>query len=282
MNILPHKSWHVRTKKNIARVRRDEALAVEQEKERQHKVQLAESEARLNLLRKKVDSDEPQTSSYLKFADDIQDSTTGHINFFKDDNLSANTKSNAAYEEEKKSEREKYEKKVGYLTYLGQDTNEALGKQSWYEIVPDRSKNAADDEIDLKRKSLDDPLNVVNKALKRDSNLKLDACRSDKSQAKNQTNIVLGKSNKRKTPKKKRRKKSANSSASSTTDSEDEMQKLKLQKLREERLKREQEERKRVEILFGKKDNSKDQPMFTQKYSSQFNPHLAKQNFVRR
>ena len=54
MNILRHKSWHVRTKKNIARVRRDEENAKKEEEQRQWKIDNAEKSARIEYLRNKT------------------------------------------------------------------------------------------------------------------------------------------------------------------------------------------------------------------------------------
>ena len=111
---------------------------------------MADQEARMSLLRKMaVDklTDEqktqlgkfqefqaPESSSEVAVA---SSSTNAHVNFFEEleSGQSGTIDGNADREKEKKQEQEEWEKKIGLLTYLGQDTNELTGQKAWWEKV---------------------------------------------------------------------------------------------------------------------------------------------------
>ncbi|XP_069783173.1 leukocyte receptor cluster member 1 homolog isoform X1 [Narcine bancroftii] len=54
MNILPKKSWHVRGRENVARVRRDEEQAAAAGRDAGRRAALAEQQARTEFLRKRA------------------------------------------------------------------------------------------------------------------------------------------------------------------------------------------------------------------------------------
>ncbi|XP_043227999.1 leukocyte receptor cluster member 1 homolog [Amphibalanus amphitrite] len=179
MNILPKKRWHVRTKENIARVRRDEAAAAEQEKERLRRVALAEQEFRTSILRKQASErrkaigetsgdQQPQLEPGQSSAEKVISitGTSGHINFFQHLEEGERTAGpNEEYLREQREEKEKYEKSIGYLTYLGQGSREETKQKAWFESLPaNRSAEATaggSEEVNRRAKCREDPLAVV-------------------------------------------------------------------------------------------------------------------------
>lgn len=202
--------------------------------------------------------------------------TDGHVNLFSNHEY-ATDKTNLDHEKEVKEKKEEYEKKIGYLTYLGQDTNEALGKKNWYEVAPETSRFARtsevkvsydklvlkdadgkeklrkldekDGEIDFKAKQRQDPLHIFSKFCKKEKSIK--TVKKDKPKKPESNNKVD-----------------------------------KLLKLREARLKREREERRKTDRFLSGLNGSTPNPEETlptpkvkPKYNSQFNPELARQNY---
>lgn len=240
-------------------------------------------------------------------------------------------------DEEKRLEQEKYEKQIGYLTYLGQDTHESLGTQSWYNVSRQSqaqnngAENAEKVEVGLKAKHLNDPMfqflkrsfTVETKKIteKKDppvnptvSNLHgislgLDVSRkrrrsiseekkSKKTKTRKKSKEKKEKKKKHKKEKRKRKTSSSNNKSNSDDESEQLKQKIKLenlQKLREERLQRERQEQNRTKEFLRNKfpalmapeevkkpvesNTETRMPLMKQKYNSQFNPYLAKQNY---
>lgn len=192
MNILPQKSWHVRTRKNIERVRRDEAQAAEEEKEKQRRIALAEQEARTDLLRKRarLNNAEHQiehsadkiprltetgeagsSQGSVESGRDLCSASTstdiythsGHINFFKEIEAGdLKQGKNKEHEAEKAAEKEKWEKDIGLLTYLGQSAVETKEKAPWYLTGRKKDKDELDPVLkDRKLKESLDPLNQM-------------------------------------------------------------------------------------------------------------------------
>ncbi|KAH8318044.1 hypothetical protein KR074_003571, partial [Drosophila pseudoananassae] len=294
-------SWHVRTKENIARVRRDEAAAQVEEQKRQEKLELAESEARINFLRRQ--SGLPEKASHAQSASAHNEAESqAPLNLFEDYQSHVKT-TNKELEKEKKEEQEKYEKQIGYLTYLGQDTNEALKVHSWYEVAPKREVvgDPNSEELHLKKKLAQDPLTLINSLLppekkepkeskkrKRDTTPTIppgSPARSSRSKPKKQK-----KEKHEKKHKKSKKHKSHKREAKKESLLDAERQKREnLSRLRRERLRREIAERQRSEALFAPKEPAgapsvastpAPTPRIKQKYNSQFNPELAKQNMV--
>ncbi|XP_036444574.1 leukocyte receptor cluster member 1 [Colossoma macropomum] len=153
MNILPKKSWHVRNKDNIARVRRDEARAAEEEREIHRRAERAEQEARTEYLRKKSRTALEQRGGYKEEGE--QSGGSGgieHLNLFPLEE-SSEKKGNAEYLKEKREEKEKQERAIGLLVSLGP----APGTEAtpWYLKHREKEKEEDRDRKErCKRKSI--------------------------------------------------------------------------------------------------------------------------------
>ena len=265
MNILPKKSWHVRNKDNIAKVRRDEEEAAKQEKQKLQQIGLAEQEARTKLLRKKARKHQTDVSN-------TSTSVVPHkpINFFQklgpDGQPYSMSATNTEHEKEKQQEKEKAEKKLGILTYLGQSAVETLGddEKPWYFKPPSRNEALSDKEltksqiVDNKRKASLDPLNEIKEHLIKKKKKHKHEHKHHKSSKSHSTHHHKQINN------------------DSTTD--------KLAKLRKERMEREAKEKQRSLQLLQKHygsteiDAASSTSSFAPKFSNQFNPHLARNN----
>lgn len=272
------------------------------------RVKLAEQEARLDLLRNRS-----KTHNVTETTTSSEVTSKEHVNFFNEveEGKYVSQHENADHAKEKKEEQEKYEKEIGYLTYLGQDTNEINGKRNWYDTMPNRSRHDELDEdgrkieVNLKSKLLQDPLAIMHRYLGNDRSEKLSKEKDVKTEVKTipkYESVIADisgdhrhhkKSKKRKSKKHKKEKKSKKSKRKSSSDysssSDDEvrrnLKRQKLEMLRAERLKREKLERERAEKLLAKlrgEPEIVEKPpevlQIRQKYNSQFNPDLARQN----
>ncbi|KAG7335543.1 hypothetical protein KOW79_000236 [Hemibagrus wyckioides] len=264
MNILPKKSWHVRNKDNIARVRRDEQRAAEEEDEVRRRAERAEQEARTEYLRRKSRAALEHTAGPR---DEVETSgETGaseHLNLFPLED-SSEKKGNTEYLREKKEEKEKQERAIGLLVSLG--PTPGTDATPWYlkERERDKERQKERERQDKgKRKRISEE-----EREKKDKKLKdnLDPMKDIKKA------LAVKDRKEKKHKKKEKRDKGEKTGAASSRE-----------ELRAERLRREAEERRRAQALLdqrngvgGAKDGQKEPEERERAYNSAFFPELAR------
>ena len=246
------------------------------------RIALAEQEARTDFLREKAKTRQLEGSKTEALPGSSQNTIaviqqpTGHINFFKDEEEGMKYGANEEYQAEKKAEKEKYEKNIGLLTYLGQSAVESQQSKPWYFKVPDKKRKTDDDksvktskkiyqeECDQKRKFDLDPMRQMTQCLEVKEKHK--SKHKDKKSKKD-------KKHKHKNDKDGSKHREASHSGKKT-----------IEELRAERLKREKQEKKRAEEVLAKargenvpakeKEVILDERQRT--YNSQFNPDFVR------
>lgn len=280
-------------------MRRDEAKAAEEEKERERRALLADQEARTALLRNKARErlTDEQKAELDRVSQASQSGPARHVNLFEDlEGGETTAAGNKEHETEKKKEQEEYEKKIGLLTYLGQDTEELTGNKSWWLRLPTDRQKKEEEEVGKnveKFKDFNDPLKDIRKYLGcsgvRQEAKKVEKKRKRSPSVSSEDDKKKRKRSKHKKTKKskhKKKKKKKSRGSSSDDESNDEEEKKKkadmMEKLRAQRLLREKSERERTrKLLSGEQDKPKEpvrEKGPKRKYNSQFNPDIARQN----
>ena len=170
MNILPKKNWHVRTRKNIEKVRKDEAKAAEEERKLNERIALAEREARTEYLRGRAQTG-PSSSLGSSSARSEVNHPSKHVDLFADSQFGrGDQRVNLEHEREEKQKTEKWEQQVGILTYLHKSQSDV--DHPWYLQPHEQRLLGSTDHTsvtgstkDEERKDYLDPLKIMKQHL---------------------------------------------------------------------------------------------------------------------
>ncbi|KAF9179032.1 hypothetical protein BGZ50_007293 [Haplosporangium sp. Z 11] len=252
MNILQHKSWHVYSRKNIEKVKQDEARAEAEEKQTRERAIAADREHRLEVLRQRAQkrqsdsiggsgSPTPEdTKALVKHTN--TDVARQHINFWADlEHKDVKTnQGNPEYEAEQKKKQEKWDRTVAM--HLDTVTKGTLHT----------STRKGDEKAFTKVR--EDPLLTMKSMLDKKEKAKRDRSRSP-------------------SPTSRSRRSSARTSDKSTAPPSESKKISTMDRLRQERMERERAERTKARVLVDPDyvDPSKHHTPSGQ-YSQQFNP----------
>ncbi|CAO3589615.1 unnamed protein product [Absidia cylindrospora] len=265
MNILPHKSWHVYNKKNIEKVRKDEAKAKEQQDAIDKRVLTADSEARLKLLRQRAAKNQLHGQDEQQLV--AKDLITGHIHLFAEAEKAASQ--NEEVVAEKKAEKDKLDKQFTMYLDKGSKDEEApwYAKKERTKYSDDhltkpyiKSKHDKDRQKRYRRSPItleSDPLAIIRSQLDKEEK------ESHQSTHQHQSNHHHHRHH--------HELKSSKSSKSSKHQSRQKTKTPSIEELRAQRREREKAERLRTQsVIYGDTQNTQHDPR-QHHYNSQYN-----------